>query len=166
MTDKIPADTAPARLHQLLQKQTLPIPLPEAWRFFSSPLNLNLITPPDMRFRILTPFSAEDRIYPGLIIRYTVSPLWLVPLRWQTLISEVEEPFFFVDEQQVGPFRYWRHEHRFEAVGNHTEMTDRVQWSLYGGAVGRIINQYIVEPRIRQIFDFRRQKLQTLFSHS
>ncbi|MCS6991305.1 MAG: SRPBCC family protein [Chitinophagales bacterium] len=150
-------------MHQLIRKQLLPLHITEAWEFFSSPLNLQRITPPDMRFKILTSFGPNDRIYPGLIIDYTVSPLWHIPLHWQTLISDVQEPILFVDFQQRGPFRYWRHEHHFEEHTGKTLMTDIVHWSLYGGWFGLWINKYIVEPRIKQIFNYRSERLKQLF---
>lgn len=151
------------RCHQLVRQQLLPIPIETAWEFFSSPLNLNRITPPDMQFRIRTQFTADQRIEPGMKIDYTVRPLWSLPVHWQTLITEVVPPRLFVDLQLRGPFLFWRHEHHFAAAGNCTEMTDHVFWMMPFGSFGNWINRRLIAPRIRQIFDYRARQLTMLF---
>ena len=94
---------------QLEKRQIVSLGLRECWDFFSDPRNLARITPPALKFRIK--HSLPERIYSGLRIEYTVSPLFSIPLTWVSEIMEVEAPHFFADEQRVGPYRFWRHEH-------------------------------------------------------
>jgi ligand-binding SRPBCC domain-containing protein len=94
--------------------QRFPGTLQDAWAFFSDPRNLPRITPPWLSFEVLSELPA--RMHPGLLIEYRVRPLWGVPVKWVTEITRVAEPFLFVDEQRRGPYRHWRHEHRFRAV--------------------------------------------------
>jgi ligand-binding SRPBCC domain-containing protein len=102
------------KLFRFETEQTIPAPLEEVWEFFSSPVNLKVITPPYMGFDILTP--VPDRMEPGIIIAYTVRPLWGIPMFWVTEITHVEPLRFFVDEQRFGPYRFWHHRHTFTPV--------------------------------------------------
>lgn len=150
-------------LHTLERIQVLPIPLDQAWDFFSSPLNLDKITPPEMNFVVLSDFKPEDRIYAGMLIHYKVSPLFHIPLRWITEISEVAHHRYFTDTQRRGPFAWWHHRHFFEAVPGGVRMTDQVSWKVPGGILGDLVNGLVVSRRVEKIFDFRSSKLQSLF---
>ena len=150
-------------LHSLSRIQFLPISIEEAWDFFTSPLNLSVITPPEMNFKILSPFNPGDRIYEGMLIDYFVSPLLHVPLRWQTEITKVEPLNFFIDEQRKGPYAYWHHEHYFKHVKDRVEMTDVVKWKVPLGFLGDIVNSIMVKKKVEEIFSFREKKLRELF---
>ena len=98
-------------IYKLERSQMVPMPLADCWRFFSNPRNLEKITPPSLNFRVKTDLPAT--IYPGLMIEYKVSPLFGIPVSWLTEIVHVDKPHHFVDEQRVGPYRLWHHEHFF-----------------------------------------------------
>ncbi|MCB0793316.1 MAG: SRPBCC family protein [Flavobacteriales bacterium] len=146
----------------LEQEQVLPIPLEEAWSFFSTPRNLARITPKDMGFRIEEPFD-DSPMYTGQEIRYTVRPLFGIPMKWVTRIDAVEAPYRFVDTQKEGPYRLWHHEHRFESVSGGVRMIDRVRYELPLGPLGRIVHRLFVRERLVNIFSHRRKVLQELF---
>lgn len=150
-------------LHSLKRIQVIPVSLEEAWDFFSSPLNLDIITPPDMNFRVRSEFKKADRVFAGMMIQYTVSPLFKIPLRWTTEITEVQHHHHFIDEQRKGPFAYWHHEHFFEEVNEGVKMTDRVSWRVPGWIFGDLINMLVVQKRVEAIFEFRKLKMQELF---
>ncbi len=135
------------------------MPLAECWEFFSNPANLARITPPTLGFRVHSELPRE--IYPGLMIRYTVSPLLGIPLTWLTEITQVRKPHFFVDEQRVGPYRLWHHEHTFSAVSDSkTEVTDLVHYVPPLGPIGALLNALTIRRQLAAIFDFRAQRLQ------
>ena len=98
-------------MFKLERTQIIPISLPEAWAFFSSPENLKTITPGYMGFEILE--GGGVNMYAGQIIRYKVSPLVGIKLNWITEITHVDEEKFFVDEQRFGPYAFWHHKHYF-----------------------------------------------------
>lgn len=148
-------------LQTLVRKQKLGISIAEAWDFLSNPANLALITPPDMKFTVRS--DLPDRIYEGLIIEYRVRPLLSIPVTWITEITHVSKPTFFVDEQRIGPYRMWHHEHRLREVADGTEMTDRVSYVLPYGPIGDIASFLIVKARLERIFDFRRDYLKEKF---
>src|SRR6476646_9137245 len=91
--------------------QKMPISLAQAWEFFSSPLNLAKITPKSMHFVITSDYSANTKMYEGMLITYKVSPLLGIKMDWMTEITHVKEGQYFIDEQRFGPFALWHHEH-------------------------------------------------------
>ena len=146
----------------LERTQLLPTDLETAWAFFSDPANLVRITPPDMDFRITSPAVAET--YAGQIITYTVRPLFGVAVDWTTEITHVDRPHFFVDEQRFGPYRFWHHQHRFRTVQEGVEMTDLVHYLMPHDHFAWLVNRLVVAPRLKRIFDYRRQMLAELIS--
>jgi len=150
-------------MYQLRTEQLLAAPVEKIWEFIASPGNLKLITPPDMGFTITTPQSSVP-MYPGMIIGYIVAPFAGLKTRWITEITQVEPMRFFVDEQRVGPYRLWHHEHHVSAIDKKTtQMKDLVSYQLPFGCVGKCAHRAFVHKRLQSIFAFRRQKLTELF---
>lgn len=150
------------RVHVLEREQWLPIPLHEAWSFFSTPHNLGHITPPAMRFTIHPPFD-DAPVHTGQHIRYSVRPLFGIPLQWETLIGEVDAPHRFVDEQLKGPFTLWQHTHTFLPEADGTLMRDLVRYALPLGPLGNLAHALLVKRKVQDIFAFRRKALDDLF---
>ena len=95
-------------------------------------------------------------IYPGLMIEYSVSPLFGIPLTWMTEITHVDAPDYFADEQRVGPYRLWHHEHFFRAIGSGTtEVRDLVTYAPPLGLLGAILNAWMIRPQLERIFAYR-----------
>jgi ligand-binding SRPBCC domain-containing protein len=128
----------------------------EVFDIFANAYNLEDLTPPTLRFEILTPDPIVMRA--GLILDYQLR-LRGIPLRWRSEITVWEPPKRFVDEQQSGPFLWWIHEHSFEDAGAHTVMTDRVRYGVPGGA---IVNTLFVVRDLKAIFDYRAKRLEVL----
>ncbi len=145
--------------HQFVLEQTqdLPITLAQAWEFFSSPKNLSKITPPSLGF-VIKSNPPEDMVE-GLQITYTVKPLMGIPMKWVSLIKEIEKPYQFVDQQLVGPYAYWHHLHRFKEIPGGVRCDDIVTYALPMGSVGAMMQPFLVAPRLKEIFDFRRKVL-------
>ncbi|MET4143015.1 SRPBCC family protein [Pedobacter sp. UYP1] len=143
--------------------QFLPISLSEAWDFFSSPMNLAKITPKEMAFTVTSPIQADEKMYPGMIITYKVSPVAGIKLNWMTEITQVSDQKYFIDEQRFGPYKFWHHQHHFKAVPGGVEMTDLLTYGLPMGIFGNIANSIFVARKLQQIFNFRRQKTIELF---
>lgn len=136
----------------------------QVWEFFSSPANLSKITPPEMNFSIITPLP--ESMYPGMIIGYKVSPFpgWRVP--WITEITQIEKGTYFVDEQRIGPYRIWHHEHHFKAVDGGVEMSDILIYVLPFGVLGRWLDRMLVSRRVGSIFQYRESRISELFPGS
>ncbi len=139
--------------HILEREQFLPIPVEEAWEFFSNPRNLAKITPPELGFVIHGDLG--KRTYAGQRITYSVKPLFGIPVKWVTLIEDVQEPRSFVDSQLKGPYKYWHHRHQFSAVEGGTLMQDRVEYELPMGPLGELAHALFVRNKLKKIFDHR-----------
>ncbi len=146
-------------LHQLFRIQLVARPLPEVFAFFSDAANLQALTPPFLRFRILTPMPIE--LGAGSQLDYRIS-LFGVPLRWRTRITDWQPQVRFVDEQESGPYAIWRHTHEFEPRGNATLMRDVVVYSEPLGPVGTVAHVLFVQRTLDAIFDYRRDAIARL----
>ncbi|HET7428044.1 MAG TPA: SRPBCC family protein [Gaiellales bacterium] len=146
----------------LIAEQTLPGMPQDVFPFFSDALNLEQITPPWLRFRVLTPGPIE--LGEGTLIDYRLA-LHGVPLRWHTRITGWDPPHRFSDEQISGPYRVWKHLHTFERLdGGRTLARDRVEYRIRGGRVLQALAQRVlVERDLRAIFAYRRRRLAEIF---
>jgi ligand-binding SRPBCC domain-containing protein len=149
-------------MHQYKAEQFLPINKKQAWDFFSSPKNLSVITPPELDFIILTDLK-EIAIYEGMKIDYTVRPLLGIAVRWQTEICKVDNQNYFTDKQVIGPYKVWEHTHTFKEVNNGILMYDIVNYKLPFGIIGNLVNAILVKRKIESIFEYRKQKLESIF---
>jgi len=141
----------------------MPITLDEAWNFFSSPLNLAKITPDDMKFVVTSDYTADTKIYAGMIITYKISPLLGVKMNWMTEITHVKAGEYFVDEERFGPFALWHHEHHFKAIAGGVLMTDILNYAIPLGFIGRFANATIVSKRVKKIFEYREKAIREIF---
>lgn len=148
-------------MNQLITRQKLPVTLEEAWKFFSSPANLEEITPPDMNFVITT--RPSDVMYPGMIITYKVTPLFGIKLNWMTEITHVKEKVYFIDNQKAGPFKIWHHQHHFKPVEGGIEMVDIITYAAPFGILGRWAEALMVDKRVKHIFEYRKKILEERF---
>ena len=148
-------------MYTLERTQRIPISLEEAWQFFQNPSNLSKITPSEMGFQILS--EVPDQMYSGLFIHYKVTPLLGIRMNWTTEITHVKKPHYFVDEQRVGPYRLWHHEHHFKEINGGVEMLDRVNYQLPLGVIGKMVHPFIVEKKLNEIFNHRIKQVEEIF---
>jgi ligand-binding SRPBCC domain-containing protein len=145
--------------YQLVKTQKLPSTIDEIWNFISSPANLKEITPEHMGFNI-TSNTGEGKMYPGMIITYKVSPLLGIKLDWMTEITQVEEHKYFVDEQRIGPYAMWHHQHKIDPIEGGVLMTDIITYQPPLGFLGAIANSLFIKSQLKQIFDYRKIALE------
>jgi ligand-binding SRPBCC domain-containing protein len=150
-------------VHTLKRVQRLPIPLEQAWDFFSSPGNLKEITPAYMGFEVTSDPDFLEKMYAGQVITYFVKPVLGIPLFWMTEITHVQHHQFFVDEQRVGPYSLWHHQHHFKAIPGGVEMTDLVHYRAPLGFLGDIANALFIKQQLKGIFDYRWNMLEDRF---
>ncbi|AWG23097.1 hypothetical protein FFWV33_16970 [Flavobacterium faecale] len=150
------------KLYKKESVQYVDATLDECWAFFSSPKNLQKITPQDMGFQI-TDYDGKS-MYPGQIIQYLVSPLLGLKLSWVTEITAVKDKSYFIDEQRFGPYVIWHHKHFFEATATGVKMTDVVHYGLPLGFLGRIMNTLVVKAKLNEIFAYREMAVNKLFN--
>lgn len=138
----------------------MPRTVDETFAFFSSPANLEAVTPGWLRFRIV---SAPAQLEAGSRLRYRLR-LFGVPVRWLTEITAWHPPRAFTDLQLAGPYPLWEHSHRFTAVEGGTEVYDVVRYRVPGGALAPLVNRLFVARWLDEIFDYRRDRLAELLS--
>ena len=151
------------KLYQLKSKQYLPISKSEAWEFLSDPTNLKVITPDHMGFDILD--GADRKMFPGQIIQYNVKPFPGFSTKWVTEITHVQEGSYFVDEQRFGPYSLWHHKHFIKEVKGGIEMEDVIDYKIPFGLLGQMVHPFLVKKQLQQIFNYREQKLTSLFGN-
>lgn len=142
----------------LERTQVVPVGIEEAFAFFADARNLEQITPPWLRFRIV---EAPDDLREGAVLRYRLR-LFGVPIRWRTEIVAWDPPHGFVDVQRRGPFRLWEHTHRLRAVEGGTEVADRVRYGLHLGPLGGLVRRLLVRRWVEGIFDYRAARVPAL----
>lgn len=140
--------------YQFKREQKIPASIDEVWDFISSPANLKEITPDHMGFEI-TSGGLPDKMYQGMIISYIVKPLLGIPMTWVTEISQVEDKQYFVDEQRVGPYVLWHHQHFIEPIEGGVLMRDIVSYKPPFGILGSIMNSLVIKNKLKGIFDYR-----------
>jgi len=147
-------------------EQWFALPPERVFSFFECPENLGLVTPPALAFRQLTP--APLRMREGALIDYTIRRFGL-RLRWRTLISVYQPPGLFVDEQLLGPYSYWRHEHHFRAEAGGTRMLDEVTYALPNilpALLAQGLERRLVRPQLDEIFQYREQRFAELLQEN
>lgn len=149
-------------IYHLRTEHLLPVSIEIAWQFFSSAKNLALITPPEMEFKILTKLEDKE-IYEGLLIDYTVKPVFGIPLNWQTEIFKVNKPHSFADRQLKGPYKIWEHTHTFIQKENGTLMIDEIKYQIPLGILGQLAHTLFVKEKVVEIFKFREKALEKIF---
>ena len=138
-------------------QQTLKRPPTEVFDFFSNAHNLAVITPPWLRFEVLTPAPIEMDV--GTRIDYRLK-LRGLPIRWQSEITEWNPPYTFADEQRRGPYRRWQHTHTFDETEDGVVVGDVVEYAVWGGG---LVDKFFVRPDIEKIFAYRAEQLDEIF---
>ncbi|MDZ4711016.1 MAG: SRPBCC family protein [bacterium] len=146
--------------HILKRKTVINKKLEEVFDFFSKADNLNRLTPPQLGFKITSELPVEMK--KGALIDYKIK-LNGITFKWRTEITKWEPPYLFEDIQLKGPYKEWIHEHRFEADGNSTIMTDTVKYISPGGFLEFIPHNLFVKRKVESIFDYREKILSEVF---
>ncbi|MDB4584671.1 SRPBCC family protein [Draconibacterium sp.] len=148
--------------YQLIKTQKIPATIEQVWDFISSPANLKKITPAYMGFDITSKLIPE-KMYPGMIISYKVSPLFKIKMTWVTEITQVREKEYFIDEQRIGPYKIWHHQHKIKAIEGGVLMTDIVSYQPPFGVLGSLANSLMIKKQLREIFDYRTHAVEKEF---
>lgn len=144
--------------YQFLQEQEIPATMEEVWDFISSPRNLKEITPDYMGFDITTS-NLPEKMYAGMIISYKVSPLLGIKTDWVTEITQVRALEYFIDEQRIGPYNLWHHQHMIEPSAHGVLMKDIVTYAPPLGFFGAIANQLFIKSKLNEIFEYRTEAI-------
>ncbi len=149
--------------HQIFTtEQLVPVRRAEAFAFFSTPSNLEAITPPWLQFRITHQSTPELRAGTELTYRLRIHG---VPATWRSRIEEWRPNEQFADVQLKVPYAAWRHTHSFHDSGVGTLIRDRVVYRLPLGRLGQSLGGRFVASDVEKIFAYRAAKILELLRH-
>jgi ligand-binding SRPBCC domain-containing protein len=148
--------------YQKKAEQKVPASLEEVWDFISSPANLKEITPDYMGFDIQTK-DLPEKMYEGMIIGYIVTPVLGIKTKWLTEITKVKDLKYFVDEQRLGPYKMWHHQHIIEEIDGGVLMKDIITYIPPMGFLGAIANTILIKKKLNEIFDYRTMAVEKRF---
>jgi ligand-binding SRPBCC domain-containing protein len=174
--------------HRYTTDQWVPYPLELVFAFFANPQNLIPLMPRWHKARVeeaqiipppSRPVAADNSprfrsIAAGAGSTVTISfrPFPLSPIRlpWEARISEFDWNDHFCDEQERGPFAYWRHCHRvLEETRNGiagTLITDEVVYEMKMGGVGELAHTLFFAGQIKTLFNYRHAQLEAILAKS
>lgn len=150
--------------YQFIHEQLFQASVAEMWSFISAPKNLKEITPDYMGFEITTPYLSE-KMYAGMIISYKVSPVLNFKVDWVTEITHVKDNEFFVDEQRIGPYKLWHHQHHLIQMKEGVLMRDIVTYQPPFGILGALANKLLISKKLNEIFNYRKVVLEKKFGN-
>jgi len=149
-------------MYSLERQQRINLSQQELWAFIATPVNLNLLTPPNLQFKFLS--ELPETMSDGLLLLYEVGIVPFGRWRWLTEIKHIRPGISFVDEQRLGPYRFWYHYHEIVALPDgHSLMLDRVCYQLPFGTLGALLHRLMIRRMLEQIFDYRAAKMRELF---
>lgn len=149
-------------IHQINREQIIDTDLQAAWEFISSPKNLDLITPDDMLFEIVT--EVPETMYNGLLIEYRVGIPIIGKQTWLTELKHIREQHSFVDEQRIGPYKIWHHYHEITKVASGIRFVDHVNYVVPFGPLGAIAQAVYIRKQLKHVFDYRAEAMLRYFS--
>ncbi len=150
------------RTHVLTREQRLDGTPEQVFGFFADAKNLEAITPPLLRFSVITPTPITMQV--GSLIEYRLR-VHRAPISWLTSIQAWEPPHRFVDMQLKGPYALWHHTHTFTPDGDaHTLMKDTVRYAIGFGPLGELAHRLFVKRDVEAIFSHRAQVIGPLLA--
>jgi len=144
-------------MYTLEKEQLVTASLDRCWDFLKNPENLNLITPPDLHFRIVS--SVPEDMFDGLLIEYRISIPLLGVQKWLAEIKHIRPKQSFVDEQRIGPYRFWYHYHELTSTPGGVMLLDRVHYSVPYGVFGRFFHTIFIRRTLQRIFAYRQSRI-------
>ncbi len=151
-------------MYKIHREQVVQSGLEDVWGFIKNPMNLNAITPDSLNFKIISDIPPE--MVNGLLIEYRIKIPLIGHQAWLTEIKHIRHMHSFVDEQRVGPYRFWYHYHELHDMGNGVRIIDDVTYVVPFGILGRCINFMVINKMLGKIFDYRAKMFEKILSQS
>jgi ligand-binding SRPBCC domain-containing protein len=152
------------KIHQINRELTVETDLAKAWDFIRSPANLNKITPDDMDFAIVS--DLPETMHDGLLIEYRIGIPFVGKQTWLTELKHIRERHSFVDEQRIGPYKFWYHYHEITEVDAGIRFRDQVNYALPLGPIGSVVHALYVGRELERVFNFREKAMRRHFSET
>lgn len=148
-------------MYRLTNAQKLPISIDEVWDFLSNPTQLEKITTKELSFQKL--HDIPNEMYEGMLMQLRLKPFFGIWINWLTEITHIKEKEYFIDEQRVGPFRFWHHEHRVLPIEGGVEIQDTVHYVMPFSILGRLVHWLFIRKQLEKIFIYREEEMEKMF---
>lgn len=150
------------KIYHLVRSQKLPITQDVAWAFFSNPANLLELTPDWAKMTDESPEKFKS-IFTGMVQVLGIQLPLGIPGTWVAVITHVDAPNYFIDEQKAGPFQFWHHRHQIIPINGGVEVRDTLHYAIPFGIFGHIAHNLFVRNQLQELFDYRSQMLEEFF---
>lgn len=147
-------------MYTLFKETFVQTSMEQAWDFIRSPANLNLITPEDMAFEIVT--DLPDEMSEGMLIQYNVRIPFMGQQPWLSELKHIVPGISFVDEQKIGPYKLWYHSHAIRPHKGGVIFTDQITYEVPYGIFGKLAHTLFIRKTLERIFSFREERLTEL----
>jgi ligand-binding SRPBCC domain-containing protein len=145
-------------MYTLHKEMIINTSMQRAWHFIRNPANLNVITPEDMAFEICSELPEE--MYEGMLVEYRVNIPGTGRQPWLSELKYIVEGRSFVDEQKIGPYKFWHHYHAIEDADGAVKFIDHVTYDVPYGVIGKIAHCTFIRRTLERIFDYREHAFQ------
>lgn len=141
----------------------LDAPAHDVYAFHLDTRNAPIISPEGARFLAIEG-TFPVRVGSQVRLRVRQAPIPF-PQTWLVTIAELVPDRLVVDVATRSPFAEWRHEHRFEDLGQgRTRMTDHVTYRLPLGPIGHIVDRLVARRMLDGMFAERHARSMALFA--
>ncbi len=123
----------------------------ELFAFHANPENIKIVTPPYIKTKLL--FVSDNPLVAGSSIQLK-SVRFGIPQEWLVKVTDYNAPSYFTDTQLKGPFKLFKHTHKFESSINGTILTDVVYYIPKGNFLGKLVKSFIHKELVK-MFDYR-----------
>lgn len=151
-------------MYTLYRETPVDTSMEQAWEFIRSPANLNLITPDDMAFEIIT--DLPDEMTEGMLVQYNVRIPIIGKQPWLSELKHIVPGRSFVDEQKIGPYRLWYHYHEIQPHSQGVLFIDRITYEVPFGLLGKWAHTLFIRKTLNRIFRYREERFQELLSNT
>lgn len=126
-------------------------PVERVFAFHERPDALQKLIPPGQPVTVVSHTGGIEK-GARVVLRLGFGPF---SIDWIALHTAYEKNRFFEDTQVSGPFRSWKHQHRFASEGEGARLTDHVDFELYGGHATEVLFGGLVKAQLDKMFAYR-----------
>ena len=138
--------------HLYSYESKISAPAADVFGYHERPSALQRLSPPWEPIQVLEK-RGGIRAGDSVSIQMNLGPFKSV---WKAKHIEYQENRQFVDIQEKGPFKYWKHTHSFRSINPlETNLKDTVQFELPFGAYGHALGYSKVRKKLNQLFTYR-----------
>lgn len=135
----------------------------ELYDWHMQPGAFDKLVPPWQHVEVL---ERPERLEEGAVLVMKVYAAGPVGVRWVAHHRDFVDGRQFVDVQEKGPFRSWRHTHQFlPADAGKSILRDSIDYELPLGKLGELVGGWYSRRMLERMFDYRHQTTAQALAH-